>query len=187
MKTHPGIYHIHIDSQILPEKLEKYAKEALGFQAQDFTGNPYGYEHFNPVRHLTLKTSDRGIFNSVWYDLEEKAAEFGLVGYLEGEYILTDDFIPYKQYREIAFPFKVYRRVLSGNENEQFRQTEIHLGMDKDASNPKLIKNLLDAGLYGVYLPKNDHTSVIFTIQGFVKNIRPLKQALLNYLRESGG
>jgi len=59
--------------------------------------------------------------------------------------------------------------------------------MDKDFSDLRLIKSLLDAGLYGAYLPKPDHTTLVLTIQGFKKDISNLKELIRKYVREAGG
>ncbi|MEK6982744.1 MAG: hypothetical protein AABX38_07450 [Candidatus Micrarchaeota archaeon] len=59
--------------------------------------------------------------------------------------------------------------------------------MDKDESDPRLIKKLLQAGLYGAYVRKRDYTAIVLTIQGFRSKVDPLVGALWEYLNQTGG
>lgn len=186
--TQPNIFHIHIDAKKMPAILDEYALKELGFYDTDFNGHPEGYEHFEPNRHLTLKVKTKDDFNRIWDKLEAKADECkNFVGYLEGEFIPEDEYIPFKDYTDIPVPFKIKRRVLAGSEREQFRQTEFHLTMEKTQSNTTLMKRLLDSGMYGAYIPKKDGEFLVLTMQGFIKDILPLYAALKNYLTKVGG
>jgi len=186
-KTQPGIFHIHIDALHMSKELYDFALKELQFYDSDFNGHPEGYVHFEPERHLTLKLNTKEEFFGAWNKLEQFTDGEKLRGYLEGEYIPVDDFIPYKEYKDIPVPFYIERRRLSGEEDEEFRQTEIHLTMDKDKSHPELMRKLLDAGLYGAYIPKDRGTFLVLTIQGFIKDIVPLTKVVREYIEESGG
>lgn len=186
--TQPNIFHIHIDAKKMPSQLDEFALKELGFYDTDFNGHPEGYQHFEPNRHLTLKVKTKEDFNEIWEKLEEKAdGADGFVGYLEGEYIPNDEYIPYKEFEDHPVPFKIERRILDGSEKEQFRQTEFHLTMEKSQSNPILMKKLLDSGLYGAYIPKKDGEFLVLTMQGFIKDIVPLYDELKKYLLKTGG
>ncbi len=186
--TQPGIFHIHIDARSMPVSLDEFALKEAGFIDTDFSGHPDGYQHFEPKRHLTLKLKTKDAFNKVWEQLEQKANESSdFVGYLEGEFIPKDEYIPHKEFENIPVPFKVERRTLTGSEKEQFRQTEFHLTMEKTKSNPELMKRLLDSGLYGAYIPKRDGEFLVLTMQGFIKDIEPLYEQLKKYLLKAGG
>ena len=181
------MYHIHIDATLMPDSLYKYVKEELGFYDHHFIGHPQGYRYFAPKAHLTFKPQTAQEFSKVWKQLEERTKQTDFIGYLEGEWIRSDLQIPYKLPILLPVPFQISRRRLLGGPLENFRQAEIHLVMDKDASDQKLIKKLLEAGLYGAYLPKKDHTAIVLTMQGYRKDIDPLAQRLLLYLNETGG
>src|SRR5688500_1733682 len=93
--TQPGIFHIHIDAQNMPAVLDEFSIK-LGFENSDFNGHPKGYPHFEPKRHLTLKVRTKEEFNIIWKKLECKVNECSdFKGYLEGEFVPSDEFIPY--------------------------------------------------------------------------------------------
>ncbi|MFT5890279.1 MAG: hypothetical protein ACI9Y7_000369 [Dokdonia sp.] len=186
-KTQPEIFHIHIDAQEMTEELYEYAIKTLKFYDSDFNGHPEGFLHFEPEKHLTLKLITKAEFDETWEKLAKFTDKTKLRGYLEGEFIPIDEFIPYTEYKDIPIPFKIERRKLTGKDNEEFRQTEIHLTMEKDKSNPDLMKKLLEAGLYGAYIPKRRGTFLVLTIQGFIKDIVPLTNIIREYIIESGG
>lgn len=187
-KTQPNIFHIHIDAQLMPKALDEYAIKEWAFSPTDYDGHPEGYDHFEPVRHLTLKAPTKAVFNKVWLELEAKMPEFpNFIGYIEGEYIPIDEYIPYLDYKDIPIPFLITRRKLNPDSNEGFRQTEIHITMEKTKSNPDLIKKLLNSGLYGAFIPKIDGEFLVLTIQGFIKDIVPLIDVIRRFLLESGG
>ncbi len=178
-------FHIHIDATELPKSLEEFVRKELGFYEHGFNGHPLGYRHFEPNRHLTTKPRDKIEFERIWVDLEKNAATHGLIGYIEGEYIPFDDEISFKPYVELPVPFKIERRRL--HPDEKFRQSELHLVLDAVESDGQLISRLLEAGLYGAYLPKKDHTALVLTAQGYIKDISPLIESLRTYLHEAGG
>lgn len=188
MKSQSRTFHLHIDATYMPEPLYQVLKGKFGFWDSEFSGHPQGYDHFEPNRHVTLKFTEGSLFRKTCTEVEglvDQHSDF--VGYLEGEYIREERFISDLPYQATPVPFKISRRRLDGSPFEQFRESELHLSLDKDASNPKLIKNLLDAGLYGAYLPKANYTALILTIQGFREDIGALTECIWNYLAESGG
>ncbi len=186
-QTQPGIFHIHIDALWMDKTLYDFAVNDLGFYDSDFNGHPEGFVHFEPQRHLTLKVDDKGRFEDSWGRIVDYTTTDNLKGYLEGEYIPIDNFIPYKEYKDIPVPFNIKRRRLKGTDREKFRQTEIHLTLEKDKSHPKLIQKLLESGLYGAFIPKDRGTFLVLTIQGFIKDIVPLIEVLEKFIRDSGG
>jgi hypothetical protein len=186
-QTQTGIFHIHIDAKNMDKELYDFAIKKLGFYDSNFNGHPEGYVHFEPDRHLTLKLETKQEFFDTWEKLENFTKSENIKGYIEGEYIPVDEFIPYTEYKDIPIPFSIKRRKLNGTKNEEFRQTEIHLTLEKDKSHPDLIKKLLDSGLYGAYIPKDRGTFLVLTIQGFVKDIVPLCNKLTEYIKKSGG
>ncbi len=187
-KTQPKIFHIHIDAQIMPKVLDNWAIRELKFVPTDYDGHPDGYDHFEPKRHLTLKAQTKEVFHAAWDKLESKLAEHpDFVGYIEGEYLPIDEYIPFKPYTDIQIPFQITRRKLVPEKSEDFRQTEVHITMEKTQSHPDLMKKLLDSGLYGAFIPKADGEFLVLTIQGFIKDIIPLIDSIRTFLTESGG
>jgi hypothetical protein len=187
-KTQSRTFHLHIDATLMPEALYQALKSQFGFWDSEFKGHPKGYSHFEPNRHVTLKFTEGGKFRKACGDVEALVEQYpDFVGYLEGEYIREERFVADAPYRERPVPFKISRRRLDGSPFEQFRESELHLSLDKDASCPLLIKTLLDAGLYGAYLPKADYVALILTIQGFREDIGGLTECIWDYLAQSGG
>lgn len=187
-KTDPKIFHIHIDAQSISTEFYTYAKDRFDFVDTDFDGHPDGYDHFEPKKHLTLKLYSKKDFENIWRKLVETADQHEFIGYLEGEYIPTDEYIPYKPFdKEVEFPFSIKTRPLDPSKNESFRQTEIHLTLDKNKSDPQLIKQLLDSGLYGAFIPKKDGVFLVLTMQGYLGDIHLIQQLLTDYLNNAGG
>lgn len=181
-------FHLHIDATFMPETLYWVLKGKMGFRDSEFKGHPEGYSHFEPNRHITLKFTDGKKFRNTCGEVENLVNQYpDFVGYIEGEYIREERFVRDAPHWHKPVPFKIGRRRLDGSPFEQFRESELHLSLDKDASNPLLIKSLLDAGLYGAYLPKKDYVALILTIQGFREDIGCLTECIWDYLALSGG
>jgi hypothetical protein len=187
----PRMYHIHIDGMHLPEEMDRHARERFGFVRHNFIGHPDGYDHFEPNAHRTLKlkSKDKTEFERVWNELSDVAVSTGFIGYLEGEFISSDEILEDRSYDpSVPVPFRIERRLLRGEAHgEGFREMEFHLVMDRDVSDERLIKSLLDAGLYGAYLPKADHTALVLTMQGFKRDIKQLVRSLKGFLLRAGG
>ncbi len=186
--TKARIYHIHLDTQTTSTELHQKI-QSLGFFSHNFTGHPKGYPHFEPTSHSTIKLGSKFEFKRVWNEtikLIEK--EKDVVGYLEGEYIPTDQFIPFKEMGGFLPPsFSIKRRRINPEKGEMFRETEFHLVMDFDNSEQKVITALLDAGLYGALLQKPDHRAIVLTCQGNRRLIKPLFKEIIRYLNDVGG
>lgn len=109
-------------------------------------------------------------------------------GYIEGEYIPTDDEIAPKEVTKFELPpMKIVRRRLSAALGEKFRESELHVVMDFDNSDQRVVTGLLDAGLYGALLDKKDHRAIVLTAQGSRKIILPLITEIRSYLERIGG
>lgn len=187
-KTQPKIFHIHIDAQKMPKALDEWAIKELDFVPTDYDGHPEGYDHFEPIRHLTLKVPTKEVFHATWDKLAAKLDEHPeFVGYIEGEFLPIDEYIEFNEYKDIPISFQITRRKLVPENYEDFRQTEIHITMEKTQSHPALMKKLLDSGLYGAFIPKADGEFLVLTIQGFIKDIVPLIDIIRKFLTVSGG
>lgn len=188
-KTQARIYHIHLDTKTASTELHTKIQQELGFFAHHFSGHPDGYVHFEPTSHSSIKLFSRDEFNKTWNRaVELVTTEKDVIGYLEGEFIPIDVAITFKEMVSyLPPPFRIKRRTLDQNKGEKFRETEFHLVMDFDRSNQKVINGLLDAGLYGALLAKQDHRAIVLTIQGHQRFIKPLIQTVIEYLNEVGG
>jgi hypothetical protein len=183
-----GYYHIHVDASAISEDLHTQIKNSLFFIDDNFLDLPQkGYSVFVPKAHLSKKIPSKQEFDETWNILEKMVNMKNLTGYLEAEFIKNFDAIPSKPYIRVKPPFTIHRRTLNGSPNEIFRQSEIHIMMDADRSEKRLITDLLDAGFYGGYYQENDKKGVVLTIQGFTKDIEPLYKVLQQYLEKTGG
>ena len=181
-------FHIHVDGTIVPPAYDQMLREELGFVLTNFTGHPDGYSHFEPNQHYTWKTGQAQSFKRTWQQLIACTRTARFVGYLEGEYVHTRSVIAGRPYDpKVPFPFRVERRRLSEERGERFREAELHLTLDKDHSHPDLIRVLLQAGLYGAYLPRTQHTALVLTMQGYEHDIHRASEMLRLWLERVGG
>lgn len=187
-----GGYHIHSDAFADVSKEFERGARSLGFQDTSFTETAEGVEMFVPVGPKTMFsyfTDDKRDFNQKWRAFCALAKKTGFVGYMEGEYGEPRTIFPSKLHDpSIQFPFKITRRKIEGGSREPFRETEFHLELDYDASDPVLIQKLVDSGLYGaLYHESEGYRSLVLTIQGSNREIIPIQAALTEYLFQAGG
>ncbi len=190
--TRVGSYHIHSDAFAEVSKEFERGARALGFEDTSFTETAEGVEMFVPVGPKTMFsyfTDDKRDFNEKWKAFYALAEKTGFVGYMEGEYGEPYTILPSKPHdSSVPFPFKITRRKIEGGSREPFRETEFHLELDYDASDPDLIQKLVESGLYGaLYHEPEGHRSLILTIQGNNSEIIPIQAALTEYLSKAGG
>ena len=177
--------HIHVDATEISSELAQYL-QTLGFWRSDFVehGEHEGYE---PVHHLTVKpptTSEfREIFDRVidWIGCNPGCLE----GYIEGEVIPLDLDIEEKCFRgDIPIPCKIATATLLPG---RFRESEIHITLDRDRSHPELRRRLREIGLFSACLPKSYGIAEVFTVQGSQRDIGVLLPLLRRYLTDAGG
>lgn len=192
-------FHIHIDANEMSNELYETAKSQLGYFDQHFAeGQNFGsgYRVVAPQKHITKQffEHEKEAFYDAWDAITDLADQGGLTGYIEGEYIAFDYDFPDKPYcGDGKPPFKLDLRPLTGPPNEEFRQTELHLVMDEERSDPQLIQSLLDTGMYPARLPKAAsenypaHMAIVFTVQGYKNEIGHLAEQLTDYLLKVGG
>ncbi len=179
-------FHIHIDALALSDPFESFLSEELRFCRTDFSGHPEGAEGFEPANHLTFKASSSTDYKAVWEAVQSHAqSSGGIDGYLEGEFIALDKDIAERPFDPtVTPPFKLSKTSLtSGN----FRESEIHVAMDRDRSDPRLLSQLMDMGLFAAYLPKQYGTAQIFTAQGTKQQIQTILAPLIQYLEKASG
>jgi hypothetical protein len=130
--------------------------------------------------------SDSKKFKALFDRIVERAkAPQTMKGYIEGEFVPLDrDLAPRPFDASVPVPFKLQRGFLPPG---TFRETEVHITLDRDRSEPRLLWNLLEMGLFAAYLPKTYGTAVIFTAQGSRAHIDALLPSLTAYLERAGG
>jgi hypothetical protein len=182
-----GEFHIHIDAHQLAHQFEELLLENLGFCNTDFAGHPEGALHFETPRHLTYKTKDpknfKAVFDAITSYLKENTE--AITGYVEGEYIPIDIDIeeqPFDPSIPVPCQFE-----LTNLAEGTFREDEIHVTLDRDRSDPRLINNLRSMGFFSAYMDKSFGTVEILTAQGTRQMIQQLLSQVLNYLKLAGG
>lgn len=178
-------FHIHVDAaSILPE-FEQYLVQT-GFVRTDFAGHPEGVEGFEAPNHMTLKLYDSIDFRKKFDEVAaEASATSGIKGYLEGEYIPVDEDVADRPYQEgVKIPFRVECRPIAKG---SFRETEIHITLERDRSDARLLASLSEMGFFSAYMKKTYGVAQIFTVQGSRNQIDKLLPPLLSFLKTSGG
>lgn len=72
-------------------------------------------------------------------------------------------------------------------EPDTFRETEIHITLSRDDSDPRLLEALTDMGFFCAYLPKDYGEAAIFTVQGSREDIDKILPVTIEYLETVGG
>ncbi|HRH23352.1 MAG TPA: hypothetical protein PK295_01850 [Candidatus Magasanikbacteria bacterium] len=179
------MYHIHVDAQSMDAATEDELIKAQGFELTNFSGHPTEILHFEPNRHLTFKCTEIGTFKRTFDQTRTLLANSNMRGYLEGEFIASDEDIPHTPFNaEVPLNLQIQVGAL---EPGKFRATELHISLDKDRSDPRLIQRLCKTGLYGAYLPKAHHTALVLTAQGSRTCVGRALEILGTYLRAAGG
>lgn len=178
-------FHIHVDAAWVSNDLEELLHK-MGFHRDDFV--PGTGDH-SPEKHFTLKRPKSAAkeFKEIKKALMayvQKNPE-AMQGYIEAEALPIDEDITEKPYKDFPIPFRVQTgKILDG----KFREDEIHVSMDADQSDPRLIAKLQEMGLYPVNIPKSDgRTNIVLTVQGSRKEIKSLVPGLSQFMEASGG
>lgn len=186
-KVEPRVFHIHYDGKWISKELFEKLTHDHGFMSSNFSGCPKDSPKFIPEVHLTFKTPKKEEFKIVWDTIIGITSNKNFKGYIEGEYLPRDEFIPWKKFSPKPIPFKIDTRKLDPKKGEVFRQTELHLALNTDTSEPKLIKDLIGCGLFGGNIAKERGNFTVLTAQGYIRDINSLYTQLLDYITSVGG
>ena len=184
MKKRLDGYHWHIDFVSMTAELEETLTCEFGMYREDFEAGEYipGLQlsrKFGPREARAFSEQGRRLCELV----EGRSSE--LVGYVELELVYNDWDIPEKAFTERKLPFRVN---LTGLELATFREAEIHVSLDRDASDGRLIEGLRSMGLYCAELAKEDgYIAAVYTVQGSRRDIEALFPQLWDYLQQAGG
>ncbi len=179
-------FHIHVDAFELSADFERFLVEERGFYRSDFAGHPEGVEGYEPPHHLTLKLNDGNQFRVCFDEVAARARQdFSMRGYVEGEFIAEDLTIPEKPFdASVPMPFRTSKTALPAG---SFRESEIHVTLDRDRSDARLIAALTGMGFFAAYIPKPYGIAQIFTLQGGKAAVSELLPRLIGYLTDAGG
>lgn len=180
-------FDIHVDATELSLAAETFLIDKLGFWRSDFCGHPEGAEAYEPPHHLTLKPKNSGVYRTVFNRIRDyfQAHPGCINGYIEGEFFAFDKNVPSKPYNEeIALPFRVKTSFLPPG---TFRESEIHVALSKADSDPRLLRTLMQMGLFSAYLSKSYGIGQVFTVQGTRAIIETLLPRLFKFLERAGG
>jgi hypothetical protein len=180
-------FHIHVDAwEISPEFVARLKNE-WNFTISDFVGHPEGTEGFEPPYHLTFKTDSSIEFKKIFEDVVASAKTPSAIrGYIEGEFLPLDEAIVERNFRDsVASP--IQKLNLGEFSSGQFRESEIHIVMDAERSDPRLLNILSQLGFFSAYMNKSYGRAIIFTVGGSRDFIQLLLDPIRSYLREVGG
>lgn len=188
-------YHIHVDGQEnIPERAKAWFLEH-GFWPDQFV--PVDKDPgFQPHDHLSHETSDKVLNDRLRRETYAflRANPTLVVGYVESEAIVsraTFDDHPFDP--SVPLPVRLTIRpiaeILEVVPSDWFRQSEIHVTSRKDQTDPRLIDALKRIGLYTAHYVSavDDQLYVIFTVQGYQRDVARLSGLLTGYLHEAGG
>jgi hypothetical protein len=180
-------FHIHVDAAFIEQGFEGFLLNTLGFSLKNFSVIPTESERHAPEHHLTYKIADAKTFHRQFDAIEQylKQHPDAMEGYVEGEHIPGEIQIPHREFNpEVLIPFTVE---LSNLASGEFREDEIHITLDADLSDPRLLLSLSQMGFFSVFMDKAYGKAKIFTTQGSCRNIREILPWLTSYLENVGG
>jgi len=185
------MFHIHVDAIEINPKFEQDLVERLKFYRVDYSINrasvdlnPESREH---EYHLTRKTDSSKEFKRVRDEVLAivKAKKPVCSGYVECEFVALDDRPEFAPYKSASVPFHLSMRP---PEQGAFRESELHVTLSRDESDPRLIEALHhQIGMLSGFIPKHYGMAQIFTAQGTQTQINLIRDPLVDYIHSAGG
>jgi hypothetical protein len=180
-------FHIHIDAKELDPQLERILLKECSFDYKNFIQRQDSKPSYAPETHLTYKTTElsrsKQVFEKIRNYLEQNP--MSMIGYVEYECVPEEFFIDYQDFNpNIMLPFRLSLEDLPTG---GFREDEIHLTLDRDNSDQRVIKSLREMGLFSALRQKDYGVAEIFTVQGSCSNIQRILPMLITYLKQAGG
>lgn len=181
------MFHIHVDATSLEPAFEDYLIRSLGFWRSDFSHQFADDDGFEPTHHLTQKPPTSVEFQRLFRHVVDFATEHqgAMRGYIEGEFIAVDEDLEEKPFDASIEPPLAF--TLTALPQGLFRESEIHISLDKDRSDPRLRRALKDMGFFAGFIPKPYGVAQVLTVQGSRKHVEEILPPLLDYLRAAGG
>lgn len=178
-------FHIHADCRVYDTTFLEWITNQ-GFYKDDFLFIPE-VESYAPASHFTYKLNDAEEFRLLFGEVERyvRQAPNRMEGYLEGEAIVSDLEIPESPFNS-GFLIPVLC-VTTKAPLGLFRQSEIHVSLDRDRSDARLRRNLQRMGFTPAYQQEEWGVKEIWTIQGSLFAIESILQPITEYLQNAGG
>lgn len=184
-RVSPELFHIHIDAESMDPRLSNSLLDERGFSEKNFVRDGRRGSEYSPHIHITRKYGDHVSFKSDFdYIMSQVSAGLELEGYVEGEFIALNRQFPYRPRESgVEAPFKV---ILGPLPESSFRQTELHLTVSSEESDPAVLDTLFEMGFFCAYAPKDYGMAQVFTVQGSYRNIAEITPLLTSFI-EAGG
>lgn len=194
-------FHVHIDAKKIDWKFDNFLRTDLGFVKDDFLQGDSDSSGYEPVIHRTAKFSRKDHFHdacrAIFYRLHR---QWDLMeGYVECELVMHRLCLPHREMPEkdnkkdyppipfrpeVILPVAITTKPLPAG---TFRETEIHVTILEDKLDPRLKKAFQDAGFYTAHIQRGKWKTIIFTMQGDIRKIDPIREATWQYLQNVGG
>lgn len=184
-------FHIHVDAIEMDASFERDLLTRHGFYrvgysidraAVDLNDGSAQHEY-----HLTYKTRSAKLFNATTRALFETIETEAPIhrGYVECECMPFKRRLGFHPFRNVPVPLRLYMRPPAPG---AFRESEIHVTVSRDESDPRLLCALHDEiGMLSGFIPKIWGMAQIFTVQGTRGQIDGIRDPLWNYLQAAGG
>jgi hypothetical protein len=179
--------HIHIDAKNIEYQLEKLLIQKYGFDHKNFIQRQDLNPSYAPETHLTYKTTNANQANQIFKDIHTYLEQNpnSMTGYVEYEYIPEQISIEYRTFNpDVPLPFQLELGDLAIG---AFREDEIHITIDRDNSDPRLLESLRQIGFFSALRQKDYGIAEIFTTQGSYQDIQKVLPMIVSYLNQAGG
>jgi hypothetical protein len=180
-------FHIHIDAKKMDAQLEAILIERYRFEHKNFIQRQGSSPSYAPEIHLTYKTTDLNRSKQIYKDIQVQLEHnpTSMIGYVEYEYVPKQISIKHQDFNSsISIPFHLE---LDNLPMGTFREDEIHITLDRDNSDPRLLESLSQIGLFSALRQKEYGIAEIFTVQGYSHDIKRILPLLTTYLDRAGG
>jgi hypothetical protein len=180
-------FHIHIDAKNIKSQFEKILIDNHKFGYKNFIKRQDLNPSYAPETHLTHKTQDPNRASQIFKDIHTYLEQNpdSMTGYVEHEYIPETISIKYRTFNpDVPLPFQLELGDLAIG---AFRENEIHITLDRDNSDPRLLESLRQMGFFSALRQKDYGIAEIFTTQGSYQDIQKVLPMIVSYLNQAGG
>jgi hypothetical protein len=179
--------HIHIDAKSINSQFEKILVEKYSFDYKNFIQRQDLNPSHAPETHLTYKTTNPNQASQIFKDIHTYLNQNpnSMIGYVEHEYIPGKILIESRTFNpDVPLPFQLE---LGDLEIGAFREDEIHITVDRDNSDPRLLESLRQIRFFSALRQKDYGIAEIFTTQGSYQDIQKVLPMIVSYLNQAGG
>jgi hypothetical protein len=180
-------FHIHIDAKNINSQFEKILVNKHEFGYKNFIKRQDLNPSYAPETHLTYKTTNPNQASQIFKDIHTYLEQNpdSMTGYVEHEYIPDKISIEYRTFNpDVPLPFQLELGNLAIG---AFREDEIHITLDRDNSDRRLLESLRQIGFFSALRQKDYGIAEIFTTQGSYQDIQKVLPMIVSYLNQAGG